>query len=197
MGKPVVFLRLAGCNLNCEWCDSKYTWDNGKEMTLAEVERKMIGFCCDGLVITGGEPMLQDEAILELVKTVTPLHIDIELETNGTIEPTSIEFASYIDHITVSPKLHQPINGSAINYFRVFNTDFKFVVRDKTDLSVVNDFCDKFNIDHNNVFLMPLTEVGYDYRLEDDNWIVEYCKEMGYNYSPRLQIALWGFERGK
>lgn len=194
MGEPAIFLRLAGCNLDCEWCDTKYARE-GEEMTMEDVGARIISYHCNRLVITGGEPMLQNEEVLELVKLLEPYDIKMSLETNGTIAPTDINFADYFDYITVSPKIHKHVNRSAINYFKQYGAVFKFVVGDTDDLGDVHTFCSVYNLDPSNVILMPLT--FDDYKIGDDEWIVEHCKRFGFRYSPRLQVLLWGYERGK
>ena len=65
-GEPAVFLRLAGCNRRCTWCDTKYSWETGLELTEEEVARRMLAFDCRHFVITGGEPLLQTEKLENL-----------------------------------------------------------------------------------------------------------------------------------
>ena len=73
-GRPSVFLRLGTCNLSCSWCDTKYTWDwesydydsEVVAMSLSEVEERVLGFGCPRLVITGGEPMMQQARLAPL-----------------------------------------------------------------------------------------------------------------------------------
>ncbi len=61
-GLPCVFVRTAGCNLRCVWCDSEYTFKGGQRMTLEEIEHEVHRLSPDGglVEITGGEPMLQE-----------------------------------------------------------------------------------------------------------------------------------------
>ena len=101
MGKPACFLRLHVCNLKCEWCDTRYTWDantkefwtEGKDWSIAETKLKVeSSWGCRNtiipkrLVITGGEPLLQKEKI-DLLLDKMPDWL-IEIETNGTVLPT-------------------------------------------------------------------------------------------------------------
>ena len=77
-GTPTVFLRLATCNLACTWCDTRYTWDwrnfdyadGVVEMDLDEVERRVRAFDRPRLVITGGEPLLQQAVLAPLVASL-------------------------------------------------------------------------------------------------------------------------------
>ncbi len=95
IGKPAVFLRLGLCNLACTWCDTKYTWDWEEydpkeqiiEMPLEEVEREILGYNCKYLVVTGGEPMIQQSRLMPLLENLKNKEFFIEIETNGTIVP--------------------------------------------------------------------------------------------------------------
>src|SRR6185312_16483862 len=67
-GLPCTFVRLAGCNLRCTWCDSEYTFSGGRKMSLEEVEAEVKRLAPSGLVeITGGEPMLQEREVVPLM----------------------------------------------------------------------------------------------------------------------------------
>ncbi|MFH1403617.1 MAG: 7-carboxy-7-deazaguanine synthase QueE [Candidatus Altiarchaeota archaeon] len=85
IGKPTVFIRLAGCNLRCVWCDTKYALTGGTDISVPEIIRLVnqqgIGTVC----ITGGEPMLQIDELKKLVKGLKDVGYRIVLETNGTL----------------------------------------------------------------------------------------------------------------
>ncbi len=84
-GLPCVFVRLAGCNLRCTWCDSEYTFKGGKRMTIEEVEREVDRLSPDrGLVeITGGEPLLQEREAVALMERLLSSGFGVLLETSG------------------------------------------------------------------------------------------------------------------
>jgi len=84
-GSWVVFLRLAGCNLACAYCDTKITQDpeSGFKVSVEDVAKRLEGF--PRVVITGGEPMIQEEEVLELVRLLPDT--EFQIETNGTFMP--------------------------------------------------------------------------------------------------------------
>ena len=84
-GLPCVFVRTAGCNLRCVWCDSEYTFKGGQRMTLEEVERQVRLLSPDGglVEITGGEPMLQESEVITLMDRLLFAGYRVLLETSG------------------------------------------------------------------------------------------------------------------
>ena len=83
-GLPCTFVRLAGCNLRCNWCDSEYTFTGGRKMSSEEVEGEVKGLSQAGLVeITGGEPMLQEAELVPLMERLLASGYEILLETSG------------------------------------------------------------------------------------------------------------------
>lgn len=103
-GTPATFLRLQGCNLSCSWCDTKGTWDGGggTEMEVREVLHHIACYVPKTVVVTGGEPLLQQEALNALIRLDKSkgYHHKWHVETNGTCRVLS----NLWDWVTVSPK---------------------------------------------------------------------------------------------
>jgi 7-carboxy-7-deazaguanine synthase len=209
-GRPAVFLRLAHCNLACVWCDTKYTWDwahydQSKEVvavSVGEVEEGIRRLGCRNLVITGGEPLIQQRALLPLLERMKDDGFWMEIETNGTIVPGK-KLLGLVDHWSISPKLgnsgNPPSsreNPRALRLFRdVLSAHFKFVMEKTDDVVDLRVLLEKYGILGDKVVLMPQAR-DREVLLETSRWLVDICKSEGYLFSARLQILLWGDRRG-
>jgi 7-carboxy-7-deazaguanine synthase len=84
-GLPCVFVRTAGCNLRCVWCDSEYTFKGGQRYSIEEVMREVKLLSPDGglVEITGGEPLLQEAKVVELMEKLLTAGYTVLVETSG------------------------------------------------------------------------------------------------------------------
>ena len=210
-GMPSVFLRLALCNLVCTWCDTKYTWDwrsydyreEVVEMTLEAVMDGVRAHGCRHLVITGGEPLLQQRALAPLVDALKEDGFTFEVETNGTIAPIPPLVRS-IDQWNVSPKLsssgnapHRRDAAEAMGSFaRMPNAFFKFVAVDRRDVDEVESLAAAYGIERGRVLLMP-EGTSQSELLDRSAWLSELCIRRGFRFTTRLHVLLWGDERGR
>jgi len=210
MGKPAVFLRLALCNLACTWCDTKYTWDwanyNKKnqviEMGVEEVEREVLRHTPKFLVLTGGEPMIQQNQLIPLLERLKDRAFFIEVETNGTIYPSE-KMVSLIAHWSISPKLNNsgnPLSSREIpDCYQFFaglpSSHFKFVIQNGNDFEEVQSLMNKHHLTPDRIILMPEAQNRADL-IERSEPVVELCKRTGCIFSTRLQILLWDNQRG-
>jgi 7-cyano-7-deazaguanosine (preQ0) biosynthesis protein QueE len=211
IGKPAVFLRLGLCNLKCTWCDTKYTWDwktyepkeQLVEMPLEDVEQEILRHNRRYLVVTGGEPMIQQDRLIPLLEHLESSGFFIEVETNGTIAPDQ-RLLNLVDHWSVSPKLQNSGNSQSLREvpecYRLFagitSSHFKYVIQSEDDFKEVQTLADKYDLVPEKIILMPEAQSRKDL-LDRSRWLVELCKAQGYMFSTRLHILLWGNERGK
>jgi 7-carboxy-7-deazaguanine synthase len=141
-GLPCIFVRLTGCNLRCDWCDSEYTFIGGRKMTVEEVEREVRKLAPVQLVeITGGEPMLQEEEVLELMRRLLAASYAVLLETSGERPLAKVpkEVVKIVD-------VKCPHSGEA-GTFRMENLEaltprdeVKFVLSARADYEFARDF---------------------------------------------------------
>lgn len=209
-GTPAVFLRLAYCNLSCIWCDTKYTWDwetydplkQVVEMSPEEIMNQILKYRCKWLVVTGGEPMVQQKQLIPLLKKLKSQDFFIEIETNGTILPDP-RFGDLVGHWSVSPKLANSGNTLALrnipdcfNFFSASSiSHLKFVIKSQSDIDEVRNIMSTYKVAGNKVILMPEAQ-KLDDLADRSRWLVEICKTQGCLFSTRLQVLLWGDKRG-
>ena len=209
-GTPAAFLRLAGCNLACTWCDTKYTWDfnsydfNREVVSLSreEVERRLLSFDCPHLVITGGEPLLQQGELAPLVASLRRSGFFCEVETNGTLVPRA-DLVEAVSQWNVSPKTENSGNRRercedppALEAFVALgNAYFKFVVVEPPDIDEVRRLVGRYGLAAERVVLMPEGATADAVRRRGE-WVAEACARHGFHYSSRLHILLWGGQRG-
>jgi len=158
------------------------------------------------LIITGGEPLIQQEAAAEFLESLylkLEKHVYVEVETNGTIIPQE-KFSNRVSQWNVSPKLKNSgmpvdkrIKLQAMDWFaadpRAF---FKFVVADLADVNEVEGaFLANYAIRKDKVFLMPAASDRDTLRSREDA-VSMYALALGVNYSSRLQVQIWNMTTG-
>lgn len=210
-GVPSVFVRLSLCNLRCSWCDTRYTWDWERYDPLQEVVgcavedalRRVEELSAMNVVITGGEPLLQQRALAPFAAGLKARGRRIEVETNGTIQPCA-DLAAHVDQWNVSPKLGNSGNAPAqrevatsLCWFAARpEAVFKFVVAEPSDLAEVQTLQERYGLPPGRILLMPEGTTAQALARRSA-WLVEHCVAAGYRFTTRLHILLWGDERGR
>lgn len=227
VGAPAVFIRASRCNLHCVWCDTDHTWNfSGTpwqhekdavpgyvkhdkaavtwEMEPGEAAERILAYPCDRTVITGGEPLLQEKAFLEMIRRIREAHPDhkFEVETNGTRIP-SPEFHEAVNQFNVSPKLSNSampgslrMNRAALEFFASSSKAwFKFVLAEPGDLGEIEALASQHGIPKGRVLLMPEGRTPQELDLTGP-WLADLCRDQGYRFCDRLHIRLWGDKRG-
>lgn len=227
VGRPSVFVRLSLCNLHCVWCDTDHTWNfEGTpwkhekdaqpgyqkhckqeailEMETPELAEEVRKFGCRHVVLTGGEPLLQEAGLGELIEALRADGEEwfFEIETNGTRLPDAQMIAS-IDQFNVSAKLAnsgvaeslrdkpEVMRGLALSG----KAWFKFVVQKEDDLEEIRVLVERSAIPWERVILMP---EGRNVEEIDKiaPWLAGRCRDLGVRFSDRLHVRLWGDRRG-
>ncbi len=172
-GVPSLFLRLYGCNRACERCDTKYTWrdpeKNRMTVSVESVAARIIahfsGVKANHLVVTGGEPLLQADALVELFDRAAA-ELKVTIETNGTVFDSMI--AEYLSLVSLSPKLGdrnaEPSYGVSESTMRWLTCDgpdkqMKLVVEKDGEFEHALDIFDRLVrhglIERENCFIQP------------------------------------------
>jgi 7-carboxy-7-deazaguanine synthase len=200
LGEPAFFIRLQGCDVGCEVCDTKYTWpyNIGPTTSVEELVDLTVRAGSHNLVvITGGEPT--DQPLHPLCDALINSGFKVEIETSGKNPPSSCPPGT---RINLSPKL-KCMNAKldTHKYLTQFayetTATFKFVVAHDEDIMEVVDLCRKHNIPYDRVMLMPegLTPAKVQ---ERHQWLAEAVKELanGMRMTTRFHILTWGPKRG-
>jgi len=141
-GVPCTFVRLAGCNLRCTWCDSEYTFSGGKKVSdddiIAEVQKLApTGY----LEVTGGEPMLQERELVPLMQRLLDLGYQVLLETSGERPLASVPKAV---HKIVDVKCPDSGEGDSFNLENLEtltpSDEIKFVIASRRDYEFAREF---------------------------------------------------------
>lgn len=84
-GRPSVFVRLSGCNLRCAYCDTRYAYEAGRNLSISRIIEAVDIHSCKLVEITGGEPLMQPESA-DLIRALLDLGYSVLLETNGSFD---------------------------------------------------------------------------------------------------------------
>jgi 7-carboxy-7-deazaguanine synthase len=151
-------------------------------------------------VITGGEPYLQKN-VVDLIEKLVREDRWVTVETNGLrYRPTPAQFISLSPKLRSShagePREYLPPNIPALRSFmQAPDYQFKFVMHEPDDLTEIETLQKALLIPPEKVYLMP-QGVTRQQLQQRGQWIVPICCDHGYRYTPRLQVELWGNQRG-
>jgi 7-carboxy-7-deazaguanine synthase len=203
-GQPCIFVRLAGCNLRCSWCDSEYTFTGGyklaEDKVVAEVERlapvRLVEF-------TGGEPLLQERELVPLMERLLGQGYELMIETSGE---RPLEQVSRAVHKIVDVKC--PGSGEA-GRFRMENLaclterdEVKFVLLNRGDYEFAREFIGEHGLERRagQVLLSPAFsktpsgERSTENCLLDPRELVEWMLADGLRARLSLQIHKYVWE---
>lgn len=181
MGTPTLFIRLSGCTRNCSFCDTKYHTKSkliSSEKLISMINKSKLKNIC----WTGGEPLLQNENIYQVIRaTKNKFHT---IETNGDL--LNKEDSNHFNNITCSPKDLQTAK-KVYELKKDFPVDIKVVSNGRTFGKDLLKFAD---------YIMPLTTKN-----KNENKIIvkavwQYCVRNNKLFSPRLHYLIFGIKKG-
>jgi 7-carboxy-7-deazaguanine synthase len=208
-GRRAVFVRVGDCNLVCGSCDTKYSWDwknfSRSEETLlvspASLVQTVLDHEVELVVITGGEPLLQQSRLVAVAAALTAASRRVEIETNGTIAPLAA-LDRHIRQYVVSPKLaHMGMSAARRirpEVLRAFQATgkavFKFVLDGPGDVPELVALQEAHGL--SPIWVMPQA-TSAEAVLAGMRVLADPAIRNGWNLSPRLHCLLWGDERGR
>ena len=193
-GIPTVFVRLTGCPLRCNYCDTKYAFKEGVKMSLSNIIKKIKSYDSRFITITGGEPLAQHN-VYSLIDLLLDKSFTVSIETSNGLSIEKIN-----KHVDIVLDIKTPGSGECEkniidNYQFLKKTDqVKFVICDINDYLWTKDYIYTYNLHQIcNVFLSP----SYDempIRFLADNILKD---KLPARLQTQLHKIIWDNERGK
>ena len=170
-GKPCLFIRLAGCNLRCTFCDAKFTWEEqGNKVSVQELLKWTNEYPGTMVELTGGEPLLQEE-VYYLVETLLVLGRTVLIETNGSV---SIQHVPSQVHIIMDIKcpesgMESKTDWENIEYLRSragagSQDEIKFVISSLEDFYWAKEIFFQYQLDEIGTVLFSANERSFEAR---------------------------------
>jgi 7-carboxy-7-deazaguanine synthase len=145
-GLPCIFVRLSGCNLRCSYCDSSFSYKEGKEYSIEEIAEKINSYRCKLVEITGGEPLLQENTAL-LAKSLCDAGYRVLIETNGTIDIGNVDrrVILIMDIKTPGSGSNESVRWENIKKLKK-DDEVKFVLTNKKDYLWAKDIIKQYGL---------------------------------------------------
>jgi len=198
-GLPCCFIRLAGCNLRCAYCDTEYalTKENSIEMRISEIVRKISSFNTKLVEITGGEPLAQKN-VFELMESLISNGFKILLETNG-----SYSIGDIPEIVTTIMDCKCPSSGESekMNYanFSLLTTgdEVKFVIADEKDYKYAINIIEKYKLAEKQIEILfsAVSGISPSFPGELANWITE--DNLPVRFQLQIHKIIWNDAKGK
>ncbi|MGK2858724.1 MAG: radical SAM protein [Thermoanaerobaculia bacterium] len=155
-GRRCVFVRLAGCNLRCVWCDSEYTFTGGEKLSLEEILSTVRAFGCPLVEVTGGEPLAQTESF-DLIRALCDEGYEVLIETSGSIDIEPVDRRAKLILDVKCPGSGEVEKNHWPNLEKLSPHDeIKFVIADRTDYEWSRDLVASRGLDRNPVLFSPV-----------------------------------------
>lgn len=216
-GTDSVFVRAAGCNLRCWFCDTRFaSWEpEGEDLAVGQIVAQVAQLGGSHVVLTGGEPMLFAE-LVPLCREFRRLGRHVTIETAGTrylpVECDLMSISPKLSNSTPSPELLEQAGKDASwarrherarhapevigRLLAEYEYQFKFVVDQPDDCREVEAYLAEFpQVDRDRVMLMP-QGADLETLAEKGQWLEPYCAEHELRYCRRRQIEWFGWIRG-
>ena len=193
-GMPTVFIRLTGCPLRCDYCDTAYAFTEGSKKSFDEIVSEIEKYNCKNITVTGGEPLSQKNTIL-LINHLNDLSYNVSIETSNAISIKNLSHKTIIVLDVKTPGSKEESKNITDNYKYLKPDDqIKFVICDLDDYEWAKDYIFKYNLHKICTILLSPSYEKMDIKLLAENMLKD-------NIPARLQTQLhkviWSNERGR
>lgn len=157
VGLPTTFVRLSGCHLRCQYCDTKYAYHKGQELSTEDILKQLKALPTKHICITGGEPLLQKN-IYPLMSMLCDQGYQVSLETSGDKSTLQVDqrVKKIIDIKTPHSKVGVTVHPD--NLQNLSNTELKFVICSDDDFLWAEKFVSKHRLSSAYILYSPSWE---------------------------------------
>ena len=188
-GLPCVFVRLTYCNLRCTYCDTEYAFYEGKDISIPEIISEVKKYNCKLVEITGGEPLVQMDECLDLMKQLCDDGFEVLIETGGSLTIKDID-----SRVKVIMDLKCPSSGMEkknlyenIDYLKPTD-ELKFVIGNREDYEWTKENISKYSLDKKCVILFSVV-FGKLEPVQLVNWILE--DKLNVRFQLQMHKFIW------
>ena len=181
-GMPCIFIRLTYCNLRCSYCDTEYSFHEGKDMSIDDILKKIKNYNCKLVEVTGGEPLLQKESI-DLMTILLNDNYKVMLETGGSLPIKNVpkDVIKIVDFKCPSSNMHKKNDLNILKDLQKHD-EIKFVIGNYEDYEWTKDKINSYNLNTKRILLSPVHDVLKSKDLSE--WILKD----GINAKLKLQL---------
>ena len=193
-GFPTVFVRLTGCPLRCDYCDTTYAFQGGERMEIDQVLQQVANYHPNYVTVTGGEPLAQNEC-LSLLSQLCDAGYEVSLETSGAIDVGQVD-ARVIKVMDLKAPGSGEVEKNLFNNIDKLNkTDqVKFVLSDMTDYNWAKVVINEYHLNKKcEILFSPV------YGKLEPKQLAEWILSDNLQVRMQLQLhkLLWGDEKGR
>ena len=194
IGLPTVFIRLTGCPLRCQYCDTSYAFYGGKVMLFEDIISQVKKFNCKDICVTGGEPLAQSNS-KKLLKQLVDLDFQVSLETGGSITLEGIDERVKIIMDVKTPDSGESTKNKWENMDLLKKSDeLKFVICSREDYQWSKNIIEEYKINEICPILFSPSSESLDPR-DLAEWIL--TDKLSIRFQIQIHKILWDNQPGK
>ena len=194
IGLPTVFIRLTGCPLRCQYCDTSYAFYGGEVMLFEDIIHQVTKFNCKDVCVTGGEPLAQANS-KKLLKDLADLDFQVSLETGGSISLKEVD-----ERVKIIMDIKTPDSGEATknrweNLELLKQTDeLKIVICSREDYQWSKEIIEQYKISEKCPILFSPCAESIDPR-DLAEWIL--TDQLPIRFQMQIHKILWNNQPGR
>ena len=192
VGIPTVFVRLTGCPLRCNYCDTAYAFKGNNPLSIQHILDEVAQYNAQYVCVTGGEPMAQSNC-LKLLDSLIDSGYNVSMETSGSIDITPVNSRVSIVMDIKTPSSTEEHQNRYENLPILKSKDqLKFVIASRSDFDWCTEILDNHEVE-SEILFSPVYESLKPVELAE--WILE--KKLNVRLQVQLHKLLWGDQKGR